>query len=90
MYSAQSGFQTKLTALIESYKAECDRMQGESAQPTRDCAEVRIKGRRVPHNASVSTSSFELSSIGSCLRRWDDPDRASWIPRHYATSRSNP
>ena len=29
-YSAQSAFQTKLTALIEVYKAECDRMQGES------------------------------------------------------------
>jgi len=28
-YSAQSAFQTKLTALIEVYKAECDRMQGE-------------------------------------------------------------
>jgi hypothetical protein len=31
VYSAQSAFQTKLTALIETYKAECDRMQGESA-----------------------------------------------------------
>lgn len=31
VYSAQSAFQTKLTALIEAYKAECDRMQGESA-----------------------------------------------------------
>jgi hypothetical protein len=31
IYSAQSGFDTKLTALIEAYKAECDRMQGESA-----------------------------------------------------------
>ncbi len=30
VYSAQSAFQTKLTALIESYKAECDRMQGVS------------------------------------------------------------
>jgi hypothetical protein len=30
MYSAQSAFQTKLTTLIETYKAECDRMQGES------------------------------------------------------------
>ena len=30
VYSAQSAFQTKLTALIEVYKAECDRMQGES------------------------------------------------------------
>jgi hypothetical protein len=29
VYSAQSVFQTKLTALIEAYKAECDRMQGE-------------------------------------------------------------
>jgi len=29
-YSAQSAFQTKLTALIEVYKAECDRMQGEA------------------------------------------------------------
>jgi hypothetical protein len=28
VYSAQNAFQTKLTALIESYKAECDRMQG--------------------------------------------------------------
>jgi hypothetical protein len=27
VYSAQSAFQTKLTALIEAYKAECDRMQ---------------------------------------------------------------
>jgi hypothetical protein len=33
VYSAQSAFQTKLTTLIETYKAECDRMQGESAQP---------------------------------------------------------
>jgi hypothetical protein len=31
VYSAQSAFQTKLTALIDTYKAECDRMQGESA-----------------------------------------------------------
>jgi len=31
VYSAQSAFQTKLTALIEAYKAECDRMQGDSA-----------------------------------------------------------
>ena len=31
VYSAQGVFQTKLTALIELYKAECDRMQGESA-----------------------------------------------------------
>ena len=30
VYSAQSAFQTKLTALIESYQAECDRMQGVS------------------------------------------------------------
>jgi hypothetical protein len=30
VYSAQSAFQTKLTAVIEAYKAECDRMQGES------------------------------------------------------------
>jgi hypothetical protein len=30
VYSAQSAFQTKLTALIEAYKAECDRMQGGS------------------------------------------------------------
>jgi hypothetical protein len=30
VYSAQSAFQTKLTALIEVYKAECDRMQGDS------------------------------------------------------------
>lgn len=29
VYSAQSTFQTKLTTLIEAYKAECDRMQGE-------------------------------------------------------------
>ena len=29
VYSAQSAFQTKLTALIEAYKAECDRMQGQ-------------------------------------------------------------
>lgn len=27
VYSAQSAFQTKLTAMIEAYKAECDRMQ---------------------------------------------------------------
>lgn len=31
VYSAQNHFQTKLTELIESYKAECDRMQGEGA-----------------------------------------------------------
>ncbi|MFN2445602.1 MAG: hypothetical protein ABR606_08480 [Vicinamibacterales bacterium] len=31
VYSAQNTFQSKLTALIEAYKAECDRMQGESA-----------------------------------------------------------
>jgi len=30
VYSAQNLFQTKLTALIDAYKAECDRMQGES------------------------------------------------------------
>ena len=30
VYSAQSAVQTKLTALIEAYKAECGRMQGES------------------------------------------------------------
>jgi len=30
VYSAQSALQTKLTALIEVYKAECDRMQRES------------------------------------------------------------
>jgi hypothetical protein len=30
VYSAQSALQTKLTALIEIYKVECDRMQGES------------------------------------------------------------
>src|SRR6187431_12519 len=29
VYSAQSAFQTKLTALIEAYKVECDRMHGE-------------------------------------------------------------
>jgi predicted metal-dependent phosphoesterase TrpH len=28
VYSAQSTFQTKLTALIEAYQEECDRMQG--------------------------------------------------------------
>lgn len=28
VYSAQSAVQTKLTALIDAYKAECDRMQG--------------------------------------------------------------
>ena len=28
VYSAQNAFQTKLTALIDAYKAECDRMQG--------------------------------------------------------------
>ncbi|MDQ3623894.1 MAG: hypothetical protein M3463_15630 [Verrucomicrobiota bacterium] len=31
VYSAQDAFQTKLTALIEAYKAECDRMQGAAA-----------------------------------------------------------
>jgi hypothetical protein len=30
VYSAQSAVQTKLTALIEAYKAACERMQGES------------------------------------------------------------
>jgi hypothetical protein len=30
VYSAQDAFQTKLTALIEAYRAECDRMQGGS------------------------------------------------------------
>ena len=30
VYSAQSALQTKLTTLIETYKAECDRIQGES------------------------------------------------------------
>ncbi len=30
VYSAQSALQTKLTVLIEAYKAECDRMQGAS------------------------------------------------------------
>ena len=30
VYSAQDTFQTKLTALIEAYRAECDRMQGGS------------------------------------------------------------
>ncbi|MEP7306624.1 MAG: hypothetical protein ABJA98_13990 [Acidobacteriota bacterium] len=29
VYSAQSAFQTQLTTLIETYKGECDRMQGE-------------------------------------------------------------
>ncbi len=28
VYSAQSAVQTKLTELIEAYKAECDRLQG--------------------------------------------------------------
>jgi len=28
VYSAQNAVQTKLTALIEAYKAECDRLQG--------------------------------------------------------------
>ena len=31
VYSAQNAFQTKLTTLIETYKAECGRLQGESA-----------------------------------------------------------
>lgn len=30
VYSAQNAFQAKLTALIEAYKAECDRLRGES------------------------------------------------------------
>jgi hypothetical protein len=30
VYSAQNAFQSKLTALIESYKAECDRLQSET------------------------------------------------------------
>jgi hypothetical protein len=30
VYSAQDAFQTKLTTLIEAYRAECDRMQGGS------------------------------------------------------------
>ena len=30
VYSAQNAFQTKLTTLIEAYKAECGRLQGES------------------------------------------------------------
>jgi hypothetical protein len=30
VYSAQSGFQTKLTTLIEAYKAECDRLTADS------------------------------------------------------------
>jgi hypothetical protein len=31
VYAAQSAFQTKLTSLLEAYKAECDRGQGVSA-----------------------------------------------------------
>ncbi|MEO7271964.1 MAG: hypothetical protein ABIX28_19065 [Vicinamibacterales bacterium] len=31
VYAAQNALQTKLTALIDSYKAECDRLQGASA-----------------------------------------------------------
>ena len=31
VYSAQNAFQTKLTTLIEAYKAECGRLQSESA-----------------------------------------------------------
>jgi hypothetical protein len=31
VYSAQNAFQTRLTALIETYKAECDHMQSENA-----------------------------------------------------------
>ena len=30
VHSAQDAFQTKLTALIEAFKAECDRMQSQS------------------------------------------------------------
>ena len=29
VYSAQNAFQVKLTALLEAYKVECDRLQGE-------------------------------------------------------------
>jgi hypothetical protein len=29
VYLAQSAVQTKLTAVIDAYKAECERMQGE-------------------------------------------------------------
>ncbi len=29
VYSAQNALQTKLTTLIEAYKAECDRLQGD-------------------------------------------------------------
>ena len=28
VYSAQSAFETRLTALLETYTAECDRLQG--------------------------------------------------------------
>ena len=35
VYSAQSAFQTKLTALIETYKGACDRMQGETSPQKR-------------------------------------------------------
>jgi hypothetical protein len=31
VYSAQNAFQTKLTTLLEAYKAECGRLQSESA-----------------------------------------------------------
>ncbi len=31
VYSAQNAFQAKLTTLIDAYKAECDRLQGQSA-----------------------------------------------------------
>ena len=31
VYAAQNAFQTKLTTLIDAYKAECDRMQAASA-----------------------------------------------------------
>ena len=32
VYSAQNNFQTKLTSLIETYQAECDRMHSESGR----------------------------------------------------------
>lgn len=31
VYAAQSTFQTRLTALLDAYKAECDRLQGAHA-----------------------------------------------------------
>jgi hypothetical protein len=31
VYAAQSAFQTRLTALIDAYKTECDRMQGQQS-----------------------------------------------------------